>query len=190
MVCCCVSCNNSSGAVEGSQSQPPAEPESAKARPQWWRVRSLGPSVIPLSQIGAVFYYQLTQASVAPRRANGSPFRFRFCKRAAHPISKSQLKTRRCCLISTCIERSYARNVDDPLRSRCVWRPATSARLVCNGALRYHSAPATHVAHLHKTLRNRRAFLCFHRRITAGTPNDRRVIHTILHSPSPTAVAA
>ena len=43
----------------------------------------------------------------------------------------------------------------------------------------------THVANIHKTLCNRRTFFCFHRLITAGTSNDRRVIHTVLHSPSP-----
>src|SRR5262245_5066143 len=31
----------------------------------------------------------------------------------------------------------------------------------------------------------RRAFFCFHRLITAGTSNDRRLIHSILHNPSP-----
>src|SRR5262245_18083597 len=40
------------------------------------------------------------------------------------------------------------------------------------------------VANIHKTLL-RRAFFCFHRLITAGTSNDRRLIHSILHNPSP-----
>jgi hypothetical protein len=35
-----------------------------------------------------------------------------------------------------------------------------------------------HVANIHKTLCNRRAFFCF-----PGTSNDRRVIHSILHCP-------
>ena len=48
--------------------------------------------------------------------------------------------------------------------------------------LRFHTAPGTHVANIHKTLLNRRAFFCFHRLITAGTSNDRRVIHSILHN--------
>ena len=64
--------------------------------------------------------------------------------------------------------------------------PATSARFVCNGALRFHAAPGTYVANIHKTLSSRRAFFCFHRLITAGTPNNRRLIHAILHNPSPT----
>ena len=60
-----------------------------------------------------------------------------------------------------------------------------SVRFVCNGALRFHAAPGTYVTNIHKTLLKRRAFPCFHRPIAAGTPNDRQVIHTILHSPTP-----
>src|SRR5262249_36537042 len=48
----------------------------------------------------------------------------------------------------------------------------------------FHAAPGSHVANIHKTLL-RRAFFCFHRLITAGTSNDRRLIHSILHNPSP-----
>jgi hypothetical protein len=67
---------------------------------------------------------------------------------------------------------------------------SNSARFVCNGALRFHTAPGTDVANIHKTLGSWRAFLRFHRLITAGTPHDRQIIDTILHNPSPTAVAA
>jgi hypothetical protein len=55
-----------------------------------------------------------------------------------------------------------------------------SVRFVGNGALRFHAAPGAHVSNIHKTLLNRRAFFCFNRLITAGTSNDRRVIHSIL----------
>jgi hypothetical protein len=58
----------------------------------------------------------------------------------------------------------------------------SSVRFVCNGALGFHAAPGTHVANIHKTLLNRRAFFCFHRLITAGTSDDRRAIHSILHN--------
>ena len=64
-----------------------------------------------------------------------------------------------------------------------------SVRFVCNGALRFRAAPGANVANIHETLLNRRAFFCFHRLIAAGTSNDRRVIQSILHNPSPTAVA-
>jgi hypothetical protein len=68
--------------------------------------------------------------------------------------------------------------------------PALAAELVADPsavivAIRLHDAPSTYVANIYQTLRNRRTFLCFHRPITAGTPNDRRVIHAILHSPGP-----
>src|SRR5215510_13723348 len=45
MVCCCASCDNSSGALSKVPNLSPWEPESAKTRPRWWRARSLGPSV-------------------------------------------------------------------------------------------------------------------------------------------------
>jgi hypothetical protein len=61
---------------------------------------------------------------------------------------------------------------------------SNSARFVCNGPPRFHATPSAHVANIHKTLGNWRAFLCFHRLITTGTPHDRRVIHSILHIPS------
>ena len=76
------------------------------------------------------------------------------------------------------------------VQARQMTAAATSARFICNGALRFHPAPGTHVGNIHKTPRNRRAFLCFHRPITVGTPNNRRLIHAILHNPSPTAVSA
>jgi hypothetical protein len=77
-------------------------------------------------------------------------------------------------------------SVDDQLRLATY---TNSVRFVCNGALRFRAAPGTNVANIHETLLNRRAFFCFHRLIAAGTSNDRRVIHWILHNPSPTAVA-
>src|SRR5262249_52086091 len=60
-----------------------------------------------------------------------------------------------------------------------------SERFVRNGALRFHATPGTHVANIHKTHCNRHAFLSFHRLVTTGTPHDRRVIHSMLHIPSP-----
>jgi hypothetical protein len=57
-----------------------------------------------------------------------------------------------------------------------------SVWFLCNGALRFHAAPRTDVANIHKALGDPRAFFCFHRLITAGTSHDRRVIHTIPHS--------
>ena len=60
-----------------------------------------------------------------------------------------------------------------------------SMRFVCNGALRLHTAPGTHVKNIHKMFHNRRAFLSFQRLITTGTPHDRRVLHSILHIPAP-----
>jgi len=45
--------------------------------------------------------------------------------------------------------------------------------------------PAQTVANIDKTLGSWCAFFCFHRVITTGTPHDRRVIYTILHSPGP-----
>ena len=80
---------------------------------------------------------------------------------------------------ANCQQRPYARSVHDLLRLAIY---TNSVRFVCNGALRFHAAPGTHVANIHKTLLNRRAFFCFHRLITAGTSNDRRVIHSILHN--------
>jgi hypothetical protein len=68
-------------------------------------------------------------------------------------------------------------------------QPHNSARFVRNGPLRFHATPGTDVANIHKTLGSWRAFLSFHRLITTGTPHDRRVIHTILHSPSPAVPA-
>jgi hypothetical protein len=60
-----------------------------------------------------------------------------------------------------------------------------SVRFIRNGALRFHAAFGTHVANIHKTLLNRRAVFRFHRLITARTSNDRWVIHSTLHNPSP-----
>ena len=131
-----------------------------RQRPRWWRARSLGPSVL---------YSRCSK--------NEAPFRPRVANEGHPSDFKNSVKPRRCCLISTCI------SVDDLLRLATY---TNLVRLVCNGALRFHAAPGTHVANIHKTLLKRRAFFCFHRLITAGTPNDRRRIHTILHNPSPT----
>jgi hypothetical protein len=125
----------------------------------------------------------------APRAARTGPlFDFRFPKRAGQPTSKIQLKARRCCLILMWMERRGEPDGDKSGPSRLNARGDSrnnSARFVCNGALRFHAAPGTHVANIHKALCNRRAFPCFHRQITTGTPHDRRVIHSILHIPSP-----
>ena len=48
-------------------------------------------------------------------------------------------------------------------RSRDATKPTNSMRSVCNGALRLHAARGTHVANIDKTLRDQRAFFCFHR---------------------------
>ena len=64
-------------------------------------------------------------------------------------------------------------------------KPTNSMRSVCNGALRLHAARGTHVANIHKTLRDQRAFFCFHRLMTAGASNNRRFF--VLHILSPVA---
>src|SRR5262249_60338108 len=78
---------------------------------------------------------------------------------------------------ANCERRPYGRS--DTLRLAIY---PSSVRFVCNGALPFHAPPGTHVANIHKTPLNRRAFFCFHRLITAGTSDDRRAIHSILHN--------
>jgi hypothetical protein len=79
----------------------------------------------------------------------------------------------------------YARSATACASQQTLATCTNSAHFVRNGAFRFHAAPITYVANIHQTPRNRRTFLCFHRPITAGTPNDRWIIHTILHSPGP-----
>ncbi len=133
-----------------------------------------------------MFSYQLTQASVTSRRANGSPFSISILQKSGAPHFQNSVKGPPL-LFDFDVHRTQQRTKRGrPAQANVRWRPATSARFVFNGALRFHPAPGTYVANIHKTLLKRRAFFCFHRLITAGTPNDRRLIHTILHSPSPT----
>jgi hypothetical protein len=110
----------------------------------------------------------------SPRAAQTGPlFRFRFCKRAAHPIFQNSVKGPPL-LFDFDVHRTQLRTKRGRTCSgQCAFgEPAPSARFVCNGALRFHPAPGTYVANIHKTLLKRRAFFCFHRKITAGTPND------------------
>ena len=85
----------------------------------------------------------------APRAARTGPlFDFRFPKRAGQPTSKIQLKARRCCLILMWMERRGEPDGDKSGPSRLNARGDSrnnSARFVCNGALRFHAAPGTHV---------------------------------------------
>ena len=139
---------------------PLGESDCAKPRPRWWRARSVGPYLKRLKWNEALL------SNVNYQRSHLADFK--------NSVKGSPLWF-------DCIERGY------PVRNER--QPHNSARFVRNSALRFHAAPGTDVANIHKTLCSRRAFPWFHRQITTGTPHDRRVIHTILHSPSP-AVAA
>src|SRR3954469_15391937 len=52
---------------------------------------------------------------------------------------------------------------------------------VSNCALRLHATRCTNISNVHETIRNKCAVLCVHGPVTAGTLNDTRFLHTILH---------
>ena len=164
-----------------SPTSAPGEPERALRQGPSGGVRA--PWGLPL------FFYQLTQTSVARAAQTGPPFPISILQKSGAPHFQNSVEGPPL-LFDFDVHRTHLRTKRARAAQANV-RLATCnfSALVCNSALRFHSAPATHVAHLHKTLRNRRAFLCFHRLITAGTPHNRRVIHPARVRPSLNVVA-
>src|SRR4029453_19131826 len=82
-------------------------------------------------------------------------------------------------------ERGQGYQISETASGSADQAPRAALCFFCDGALSFHAARGTHVANIYKSFCYRRAFLCFHRPIAAGTPHDRRFIYTILHGRAP-----
>src|SRR5262249_48949859 len=118
---------------------------------------------------------RVSSVSAWRSRITGPFFDFDFQKERGHPTSKKSFYPPRCCLIC-CIGGDGLNRACQPHQLRAL-RPQRCASFPCHTRHTRSEYPQDAL--------QRHAFLSFHRLVTTGTPHDRRVIHSMLHIPSP-----